>query len=58
MKNVNLGDNVLKDDSIVTISTCLHNIEELSVPHCQLTTGGIQILCNALKLLDVPVREI
>ena len=58
MKIVYLSDNVLKDDSVATISTCLHNIEELSVWGCQLTARGIEILSDAIKRLHVPVREI
>ena len=58
MKYVNLGGNVLKDDSVATFSTCLLNIEELSVRYCQLTARGIEILSDAIKRLHVPVREI
>ena len=58
MKNVELDRNVLEDDSVATVSTCLHNIEKLSVCNCQLTARGIEILSDAIKRLHVPVREI
>ena len=58
MKNVNLRDNVLKDDCVAIISTCLHNIEELCVWSCQLTARGIEILSDAIKRLHVSVKEI
>ena len=58
MKKVDLGGNVLKDDSVATVSTCLHNIEKLSVYNCRLTARGIEILSDAIKRLHVPVREI
>ena len=58
MKNVDLGNNVLKDDSVAAISTCLHNIEELNLMFCQLTARGIEIRSGAIKRLHVPVREI
>ena len=58
MKNVNLDGNVLKDDSVANISTCLHNIEELNLPRCQLTARGTEILSDAIKRLHVPVRGI
>ena len=58
MKYVGLDHNVLKDDSVAIISTCLHNIEKLSVRYCQLTARGIEILSDAIKRLHVPVREI
>ena len=58
MKYVGLDGNVLKDDSVATVSTCLHNIEELRVYNCRLTARGIEILSDAIKRLHVPVREI
>ena len=58
MKYVCLNVNILKDDSVATISICLHNIEKLSVLNCQLTARRIEILSDAIKRLHVPVREI
>ena len=58
MKKVDLSRNVLKDDIVQSISTCLHNIEDLVLWDCQLTAREIEILCNAIKRLHVPVREL
>ena len=52
------NDNVITDDSSAILSTCLQNIEELNIAGCKLTTRGIVNICNGIKRLSVPVREI
>ena len=58
IKFVNLKKNDLKDENIAILSTCLQNILELDISGCSLTARGIEILCNKIKRLHVPVRDI
>jgi len=46
----------MDDDKTAILSTSMHNIEKLIVKGCNLTTGGLEHICNAIKALSVPVN--
>ena len=55
MKKFSVNKNKLSDDKAKIISMCVNNVEELDVSGCQLTTKGIEYICNAIKQGIMPV---
>ena len=49
MSKLDLGWNRVDDDAADCLSSCIHNLEELDLSDCQLTTRGIKQLSNAIK---------
>ena len=56
MQKVDLSSNNLNDEKAVILSTAVHNIDELIVAGCQLTTNGIKSICNEVERRPNPVR--
>ena len=56
MHKVDLSFNNLDDEKAEKLSTAVHNIDELIVVGCQLTTNGIKSICNEVKRRPNPVR--
>ena len=50
MKMLKLRRNKLDDDKAASLSTCVHNVDELNLQDCELTTRGVKKLSNAIKL--------
>lgn len=53
MKHLNLTTNPIGDSGAIYMSTCLYNIEELSLSNCNITKSGVEALCDNGNLLKV-----
>jgi len=56
MVKVDLSAITLSDDKTVILSSCMHNIDELNVSGCELTTRGIENIAAGIQKRTKPVH--
>jgi len=49
LKKLDISFNKLTDENAELISSCVHNIEELDISGCQLTTCGLEKICSGIR---------
>ena len=56
MKKMSLRGIKIDNYKAKVLSTCAHNISELDIASCQLSSNGIKEISAAIKLLSKPVK--
>ena len=57
LKSLNLNRNEIGDEGAKCLSTCIHNINELTIPKCDITKLGIESLSKAIQKMTSPVNN-
>ena len=57
LKDLDLGNNKIGDEGAKSFSTCIHNIDELSLRICDITNLGIENLSKAIQKRTSPVNN-
>ena len=55
MKQLRLNNTRIADKHTECLSTCIHNIDELSLTYCPITERGLEILSKAIEQRTTPV---
>ena len=57
LKSLDLDQNKIGDEGAKSLSTCIHNIDELSLWDCDITKLGIENLSKAIQKKTSPVNN-
>ena len=57
LKSLNLTHNKVGDEGAKYLSTCIHNIDQLSLWNCDITKLGIENLSKAIQKRTSPVNN-
>ena len=55
MLSLDLSRNKIGNEGAAILSTCLNNVKQLILEHCDITAPGVEIISNKIRELDEPV---
>ena len=58
MKQLRIEKNRIADKNMEYLSTCIHNIDELSFTYCLIAERGFEILSKAIEQRTTPVSSV
>jgi len=58
MNRLILADNKIGDEEISELSACLHNVDDLGLANCNITSFGIERLSQAISQRTHSVKQL